>query len=283
MILRPICEPVELPVGASLIAERVAMPDDAPASGRFLHFHDVAELVLFRKVRGDFIGEGQSHRLGDGAVTFVPSMRHHDFALDPGAKAWVLVQIDPYLVESLTTRPEFKRLSRPFCAWPDAASQSRIDMLGEWLVEAAAHSSGSSVETILELLLLLAAQAPESEAAATADSSSQVERLLPALEHLRSRPADQLQLESAAALCQLTPPYFSRLFRQKLGMTFTEYVRTYRLNLAARRLLATGASVSEIAYGVGFQSPAHFTARFRERFGMTPRDYRNSARNRVAS
>ncbi|HJP67724.1 MAG TPA: helix-turn-helix domain-containing protein, partial [Sphingomicrobium sp.] len=49
------------------------------------------------------------------------------------------------------------------------------------------------------------------------------------------------------------------------------------LRLAARRLTAGGTSISEIAYGVGFSSPAHFSARFRERFGMTPREYRASA------
>jgi AraC-like DNA-binding protein len=63
-------------------------------------------------------------------------------------------------------------------------------------------------------------------------------------------------------------------------MTFTDYTRIYRLHLAARRLAATRAAVSAIAYGTGFSSPAHFAARFRQRFGMTPREYRNSARGR---
>jgi AraC-like DNA-binding protein len=65
-------------------------------------------------------------------------------------------------------------------------------------------------------------------------------------------------------------------------MTFSDYARTYRLRLAARRLVGSGAAISEIAYGVGFSSPAHFTLRFRERFGMTPRAYRASAAARSA-
>jgi AraC-like DNA-binding protein len=66
-------------------------------------------------------------------------------------------------------------------------------------------------------------------------------------------------------------------------MTFSDYSRIYRLHLAARRLLASGAGISEIGFGVGFSSPAHFTARFRERFGMSPRAYRASARARAAA
>ena len=61
MALRPICEPVELPLGKAVIAERVKIAAEAPVIGRFRHYHDVAELVLFRRVRGDFIARNRDH------------------------------------------------------------------------------------------------------------------------------------------------------------------------------------------------------------------------------
>src|SRR3546814_18330876 len=79
MALRPICEPVELPMGASVLAERVEYTSETPASGRFLHFHDVSELVLFGGVAGSFSADGKTYDLRRGAAVFVPSMRHHDF------------------------------------------------------------------------------------------------------------------------------------------------------------------------------------------------------------
>ncbi len=279
MALRPICEPVELPPGAAVIAERVAVPADAPEVGRFTHFHDVAELVLFGRVSGSFIADGKKHPLKDGAVIFVPSMRHHDFALKRGAMEWVLVQIDPYLVENLGLRSG--RLSRPFCAFPDAQARTRIDHLADWLIDAA-QQQDPKVERIVELLLLTAAAADEQEISAGDAETAHVERLLPALELLRTAPAAPIALEHAARLCRLSPAYFSRRFRQLFGMTFTDYARTYRLHLAARKLVTGGSSISAIAYGVGFASAAHFSARFRQRFGMTPREYRASARARVA-
>ena len=51
-------------------------------------------------------------------------------------------------------------------------------------------------------------------------------------------------------------------------MNFTDYARAYRLHLAARRILSSGAAVSHIAYGVGFSSASHFTALFHDRFGL---------------
>jgi AraC-like DNA-binding protein len=81
-------------------------------------------------------------------------------------------------------------------------------------------------------------------------------------------------------VCSLSPAYFSRRFKRVFGMNFTDYARVYRLHLAARRIATSGASLSEIAYGLGFSSPSHFSARFHERFGMTPRQYRRTAQAR---
>ena len=172
MVLRPICEPVELPLGASILAERITIAPAAPAIGRFMHFHDVAELVLFRRVRGEFIADGRRHRLGDGAIVFVPSMRHHDFVLERGAMEWVLVQIDPYLVEALALRPEMARLARPFCAWPGDLGRARTELLADWLVESAKRGAADpAIERIVELLLLSAVEAPERVTVAEAGSS----------------------------------------------------------------------------------------------------------------
>jgi AraC-like DNA-binding protein len=281
MTLRPICEPVELPPGASVIAERVATDADAPASGHFLHFHDVSELVLFGRVSGGFMAAGRRFPLAEGAVAYAPSMRHHDFALAPGEKEWSLIQIDPYIVEHLAHQPSLFRLSRPFCVMPDAVSRNRIDVLGDWLIDVVAHNPFDPlIGRIVELLLCQVASAPEIAATEPAGDLAQVERLLPAVEQLRRDPSAALSLDSAASLCRLSPAYFSRCFKRVFGMNFTDYARAYRLHLAARRIATSGAPVSKIAYGLGFSSPSHFSARFRERFGMTPREYRRSARKR---
>lgn len=193
--------------------------------------------------------------------------------------AWLLVQIDPYIVEKLAFSTGLGALARPRCAVPAERGRARIDMLGQWLFDAIHGStSGAAVERIVELLLLAVAEVPTDEDGLDAASPAHPERLFQALERLRTAPDQPLTLDCAASLCSLSPTYFSRRFRQLFGMTFSTYARTYRLHLAARRLLATGQSVSEICFSVGFTSPAHFSARFRERFGMTPREYRAKAR-----
>jgi len=64
------------------------------------------------------------------------------------------------------------------------------------------------------------------------------------------------------------------------GMSFTDYVLEQRLNFAERQLAnsADNATVSEIAYAVGFSDLSYFNRCFRRHFGMTPSDRRAAAR-----
>jgi AraC-like DNA-binding protein len=281
MKLRPICEPVDLPLGAAVVAERVDSPDDAPVTERLLHFHDVCELVLFDRVAGTFFAQGRQYPLQEGSIIFVPSMHHHDFELAAGSKAWTLVQIDPYVVERLALQPVLTRLTQAFCVQPTQAARRRIGMLAEWLIEANTHDVGeATIIRIVELLLVAVAAEPDVAAPVDKLNVAHVERLLPALEQLRLAPDRPATLVEAAGRCHLSSAYFSRRFSELFGMNFTDYSRVYRLHLAARRLVTTGAAVGDIAYALGFASPSHFTARFHERFGVTPGVYRRTAQHR---
>jgi|GEM_PF-1897924 len=61
----------------------------------------------------------------------------------------------------------------------------------------------------------------------------------------------------------------------EMATTASDYINTRRLALAADRLRkgTRGASLSDLAYELGFSDAAHFSRRFRERFGETPSFY----------
>jgi signal transduction histidine kinase/DNA-binding response OmpR family regulator len=58
------------------------------------------------------------------------------------------------------------------------------------------------------------------------------------------------------------------------GMSASDFIRYLRLHRAMDLLKQNAATVAEIAYSVGFNSPAHFTKCFRDQFGMTPTEAR---------
>ena len=68
--------------------------------------------------------------------------------------------------------------------------------------------------------------------------------------------------------------YFCRVFKQTFGCCFSEYLMEYRLQAAAAKLRDSELSISNIAFGVGFNGSSYFTKSFKERFGETPCKYR---------
>jgi AraC-like DNA-binding protein len=76
---------------------------------------------------------------------------------------------------------------------------------------------------------------------------------------------------AAAAGCSRFAAY--RAFRGRYGLSPSEYQRQLRLR-AARRALASGASVADVAAAAGFADQAHLTRWFRRCYGITPGAYR---------
>ena len=104
------------------------------------------------------------------------------------------------------------------------------------------------------------------------------ERLLPVLEYVRSHYSENISLEDASRLLALNKSYFCRLFKSCIGMPFTDHLYKIRLDAAEKMLLHSNKTITEIAYEVGFSSPAYFTKIFRDRKGYPPSFYKKLQR-----
>ena len=80
-------------------------------------------------------------------------------------------------------------------------------------------------------------------------------------------------VEELAETMSISRPTLYRKLRSETGQTPVAAIREARL-LRARADLAAGVgNISEVAYGVGFNSLSYFSKLFREEFGMTPSDF----------
>lgn len=273
-----LCEAVGLPPLTGVLAVAVRHDEGAPAVERFPHYHDAVELVVFRHVQGRFLLEGVEHALQPGMIAVAASLQPHDFDLAPGPKSWVLLQIAPSLVAGLPTDLR-AAYATGFCARPCQEQAARIGFLCEWLVDLVDGAPGSPlIGRIADLVLAATAAAPRSDGTPMAQHTVAVERFRPALDRLRAAPGAPIATEAAAAACHMSTAYFCRRFRSLFGLRFQDYVRTYRLQLAARRLTDGDDGVARIGYDLGFATPSHFGAAFRDRYGVSPRAFRKAGR-----
>ncbi|MBC3788093.1 hybrid sensor histidine kinase/response regulator transcription factor [Spirosoma utsteinense] len=88
-------------------------------------------------------------------------------------------------------------------------------------------------------------------------------------------------VEPMANVVGMSRMHLNRKIKAMTGMTPNELIRVVRLNRAAE-LLLTGASVSETADRVGFDTAAYFSKVFKEQYHMTPSDFIEKSRHEVA-
>jgi AraC-like DNA-binding protein len=66
-----------------------------------------------------------------------------------------------------------------------------------------------------------------------------------------------------------------RKVKALLGSTVNDYIQTVRLHKACYQLQQPGVTITEVAYGVGYSSPAYFATAFKARYGLSPSEYKN--------
>ena len=96
--------------------------------------------------------------------------------------------------------------------------------------------------------------------------------VMKALEQMNADSGDNVQVADIAKQLGCTRGHLHTVFRRDIGMSPSEYIQR----------LKEDASVTDIAYDMGFASSQHFARTFRKYLGLTPTDYRKQRVERSA-
>lgn len=271
--LKPYSEPILLPLGKSF---NVISADylEGEAHQCFHHFHEVCELILFNQVEGVFTCENTHYDLSAHSLVYVPSMAVHHFELTHRKKSWKIIQFSPLLF-SLLGLTEYEPVLLCACVITLNNNQfNKFQTILSWLQE------NNNIETQLndDLLKVMIRQlsltlSENNDIKAIGQKATSNDKMLPFIEFIRQEQTC-LNLEQAAALCKLSPSYFSRYFKKIFHKNFSQYMLTYRLHLASHYLRNSNKSVTNICYELNFAHPSYFIAKFKKYYGITPRQFR---------
>ena len=105
-----------------------------------------------------------------------------------------------------------------------------------------------------------------------------------AIEYINAHYMDEnMSLNTAARIANISANHFSALFSQNVGQTFIEYLTSIRMEHAKELLRCTGKRSSEIAGAVGYKDAHYFSYLFKKTQGMTPSDYRRTKQDKKNS
>lgn len=99
--------------------------------------------------------------------------------------------------------------------------------------------------------------------------------IINALDYISDSLHNRILIQEVADFLSLSVPYFSRLFKAEIGVTFSEYVTVKKIEAAANMLQFSDYSAMEISDILNFSSHSYFIKVFKKHIGLTPKEYRS--------
>lgn len=115
----------------------------------------------------------------------------------------------------------------------------------------------------------------DTEVPQTRSEFRRITQLKKVLELIENNYASALTLEDMAKEVHMSPKYFCRFFAEMTHQRPMDYLNRHRIEHACYALTSTDASVTEIAYGCGFNDLSYFIKTFKKYKGVTPGKYQS--------
>ena len=90
--------------------------------------------------------------------------------------------------------------------------------------------------------------------------------------------SEPMSLEELSGAVELSPHYFHRLFKARIGLTPKEYASAHQAS-RVRKNLESGPSITQAIYDAGYNSNGRFYEKAAGILGMTPKQFRRGGQD----
>jgi AraC family transcriptional activator of pobA len=247
------------------------------------HIHrGMFQLVYLRGGAAEVWVDQTTHAIHPPCAVCVPSGTVHGFSFKPESAGWVLTVAEQLLLDDRYRRsrelfePLFREpLLLSFADNPQGAT-TMATTLGQLHAEFQWPQTGRGLmlEWMLRMVLMTLCRQLDTEAP-TAEGVGRQRALFTRFRQLvEDHYREQWPVAQYAEALAMSQARLNRLCKAQSGQGAGELVQERMALEAQRHLIYTSASVSMIAYELGFKDPAYFSRFFKRRCGQTPGDFR---------
>lgn len=98
------------------------------------------------------------------------------------------------------------------------------------------------------------------------------------ISYIYEKCGDKITVDTLAKIAKMSRSSYISKFKSFTGLSPGEFIIAHRIDTAAKMLISTAQSVSEIAASTGFYDTAHFIHTFTSRMGIPPLEYRHTGK-----
>lgn len=103
-------------------------------------------------------------------------------------------------------------------------------------------------------------------------------RMTRVLQYIHNNLYDDLNIDILSEVACITKFHLIRLFKRSFGVSPLQYINKKKMEKAQLLLLTGDQTVKELAFSLGFSSPAYFSRMFKQITGYTPQEYRRNCK-----
>ncbi len=244
-----------------------------------MHCHSYYELSFVASGERYEICDGKSYPVGAGSLFFIPPLAFHANKNISPVDVTV-IQFSPSFLHGNSSKLKNLAPVRPEGASPAILTSENVrgimQKITGFCLENRELTAAGELRRGSLILELLSALIDEGELILS--DSSNISIGMPELDavinHILSHPDTRTDMQQAARLANMSYYAFSRMFKEVIGVNFSDYCNIIRVRLAEELLITTSLSVSEIAGKTGIGTQSYFSRLFRQQSGMSPTEYR---------
>ena len=245
------------------------------------HWHSATEILLVNQGEALYTLPDKTYRITDGQIMIVPADCPHSLKEKDGTQRIQFLFEPTYLLHLRDMSVMSPLIKCPIYLEEDSDTRRQVACLLGKVADCYAQKepmwNSQCYSYLLQIYVLLGRRQLSQESPLQHLSDRKAidsEIMNSALTYLNQNYMYDITLEDVASYAGFSKYYFSRMFKQFFGFSFSEYLCKRRLEVAGDLLTHTNRPIQEIAIAAGFGSVGTFNRIFRDAKNCTPSQYR---------
>ena len=234
-----------------------------------VHWHTYYELELVVRGKGKHVINGVLYPFKEGDVFLLTPSDFHEFELEEEGTTY-LIEIP----QSLLPNEILDFIIQPTGNLIANLDNDSFNMMKDMFLTIEKHYQKSSyIDSLISkslLVSLLSLFVSYTHKGNNIKPQSTSVGLGEILLYIQKAYRENITLESISALFFISKEHLSRLFKSRIGISLTAYIRKMRLACAAKLVITTNMKITAVSQSCGFNSIATFMRSFKNEYGISP-------------
>ena len=251
------------------------------------HWHEEMELIVIKKGSGRVSVDLVSTDVTAGDIVFVlPGHLHSIEQKKNLTMEYENIIFKPSLLKSVNQDLCYKNFLDPFFSGmtdfdfqitPAHSTYEQLNFCIERIDTLCSdHPEGYQLAVkglLFELFFLLISSHPGQQI--SRKGKKFLDKIKLVLSYIQENYSRAITIQEISQVCYYSESHFMKFFKDCMGMSFTQYLNDYRLQVATQLLKETEDNILEIAAATGFENLSYFNRTFKKKYGITPGQYRS--------